>query len=90
MGRRYVMLKDRMANFERTLLVVAVWAAALLVVGIAVGLAVPSVPLWIWGSVGIVAGLAIGCYSGLGTSTIAVLLRIPAYAVAMLVGSAGT
>ena len=88
MGQRYVMLKDRMATLERSLLVLAVWTLALPVAGIALGLANPSTPLVAWIVGGVLVGLAIGFYAGWGRSTFALLLRLPAYAVVTLIGLA--
>jgi hypothetical protein len=84
MGQRYVMLKNRMASLERSLLVLAVWTLALPVAGIAVGLANPSTPLGAWIMGGALVGLSIGFYAGWGKSTLALLLRLPAYGVVIL------
>jgi hypothetical protein len=87
MGRRYVMLKDRMAGLERSFLVLAVWALALPVAGLALDLVNSSTP-GVWTVSGGLVGLAIGFYAGWGKSTLALLLRLPAYGVVILIGFA--
>jgi hypothetical protein len=82
------MLKHRMATLERSLLVLAVWTLALPVAGVALGLANPSTPLGAWIVGGALVGLAIGFYAGAGKSTLALLLRLPAYGVVILIGCA--
>ena len=86
MGSRHVMLKDRMASLEHSLFVVAVWALAGVGLGCAIGFAQSSLPIWACVLAGAAVGILIGVYAGWGRSTLALLLRIPAYAIAMIVG----